>query len=76
MELIIAKPWRTGQDAPTPPDPEALGEALAPLWALGPWREELRQLLVLLADRAVPLPLGKPEHHDRRLGHRAALHPP
>jgi len=34
--------------APAPPDLEAL----ALLWAVGPWREELRQLLLLLADRA------------------------
>lgn len=37
-----------------------LREALALLWAVGPWREELRQLLELLPDRAdhrlYPLP--------------------
>ena len=41
-----------------------LGEALALLWAVGPWREELRQLLLLLADRADhrlhPLPWALP----------------
>jgi len=41
-----------------------LGEALALLWALGPWREELRQLLELRADRADhrlhPLPWALP----------------
>ncbi len=43
-----------------PPDPEAL----ALLWAMGAWREELRQLLELLADRAAhrlqPLPWALP----------------
>lgn len=29
-----------------------LSEALPLLWAVGPWREELRQLLELLAERA------------------------
>jgi hypothetical protein len=37
-----------------------LGEALLLLWDVDPWREELRQLLLLLAIRAVhrlpPLP--------------------
>jgi len=46
--------------APVPPDPEAL----ALLWAVAPWREELRQLLELLADRADhrlhPLPWALP----------------
>jgi len=41
-----------------------LREALALLWAVGPWREELRQLLELLADRADhrlhPLPWAQP----------------
>jgi hypothetical protein len=41
-----------------------LGEALALLWALGPWREELRQLLDLLAGRCErrlhPLPWALP----------------
>jgi len=41
-----------------------LAEALALLWAMGAWREELRQLLELLADRADhrlhPLPWALP----------------
>ena len=41
-----------------------LREALALLWAMGPWREELRQLLLLLSDRAdhrlYPLPWAQP----------------
>jgi len=41
-----------------------LAEALALLWAVGPWREQLRQLLELLADRADhrlhPLPWALP----------------
>jgi superfamily II DNA or RNA helicase len=41
-----------------------LGEALALLWAVGPWREELRQLLDLLAGRCErrlhPLPWALP----------------
>jgi len=106
-----------------------LDDALAVIWQAGAWRQELRQLLELLAaradhrlhplpwalpvplrgrglartqpvrpavhhpqqerspllphhphprpgPRAVPLPLGEPEHHHRRLAHRAAVHPP
>jgi len=41
-----------------------LPDALAVLWQAGAWREELRQLLLLLADRADhrlhPLPWGLP----------------
>ena len=76
-------------EAPTPPDPGAIGErerrrwlmltvqlfgtgrrwtplqeALAVLWEMGPWRDELRQLLLVLAERADhllhPLPWALP----------------
>ena len=53
----------------------ALPEALQLLWAVGPWREELRQLLLHLADRcdhrlhplpwALPVPLRVHGHYSR-----------
>ena len=62
-----------------------LDQALAVLWQAAAWREELIQLLELLAERAdrrlhplpwaLPVPLCVHGHH-RRLPHRPAHHPP
>ena len=61
----------------TGPHWRPLAEALALLWAMGAWREELRQLLELLAERAEVLAaFDAVDERSAPRSHRAAVSPP